>query len=132
LVGEWSGFYSSVETGRRGSILFTLKASQDTAFGDVLMIPNREDFGPTAPRPFADPSRENSHVLQINFVRCEGTAVTGWMNPYRDPDTGDTTYTTFTGTINNDELVGTFVAVGEATGNRLTGTWKVKRQSSRR
>ena len=39
LVGEWSGFYESAETGRSGSILFSLGAESDTARGDVVMIP---------------------------------------------------------------------------------------------
>src|SRR3989442_15893302 len=39
LAGEWVGDYSSVESGRSGSISFTLRAATDSAFGDVVMIP---------------------------------------------------------------------------------------------
>src|SRR5881396_280037 len=39
LIGEWSGDYSSAESGRAGSIKFTLRAAGDSAFGDVVMIP---------------------------------------------------------------------------------------------
>src|SRR5437660_3157130 len=39
LTGHWEGAYSSVETGRSGTISFTLTASRDSAFGDVVMIP---------------------------------------------------------------------------------------------
>ena len=38
-VGEWVGEYSSAETGRVGSIVFTLAAGRDTAAGDVMMVP---------------------------------------------------------------------------------------------
>jgi len=40
LTGEWAGDYSSVESGRSGSISFTLRAAGDSAFGDVVMIPS--------------------------------------------------------------------------------------------
>ena len=128
LVGEWSGYYTSVETGRQGSIEFTLKAGTDTASGDVLMIPNREDLGPSAPNRFEDPTAPRPRLLQINFVRCEGSEVTGWMNPYPDPDTGEQTYTTFTGIIHGGRLEGTYVAYVETSGRRLTGKWSVKRK----
>src|SRR5438552_2534469 len=39
LTGEWAGEYSSSESGRSGSISFTLRAAGDSAFGDVVMIP---------------------------------------------------------------------------------------------
>src|SRR5207249_10261723 len=39
LTGQWSGDYSSSESGRSGSIEFTLRAAGDTAFGDVVMVP---------------------------------------------------------------------------------------------
>src|SRR6266581_117313 len=40
LTGEWAGDYSSAESGRSGSIGFTLRAAGDSAFGDVVMIPS--------------------------------------------------------------------------------------------
>src|SRR5437879_12817164 len=39
LAGQWEGSYSSASTGRSGSISFTLSAGNDSAFGDVIMIP---------------------------------------------------------------------------------------------
>src|SRR6266496_4333197 len=39
LAGEWAGDYSSAESGRSGSISFTLRAAGDSAFGDVVMVP---------------------------------------------------------------------------------------------
>jgi len=41
LSGEWEGTYSSEQTGRSGSIMFHLKAGTDSAWGDVLMIPEQ-------------------------------------------------------------------------------------------
>jgi hypothetical protein len=128
LIGEWSGYYTSVEAGRQGAISFTLAPGRDTASGDVLMIPNRESLGPSAPDRMADPPAPGPRVLRINFVRCEGNEVTGWMSPYPDPDTGEQTFTTFTGIVKGARLEGTYVAYRELSGRRATGKWSVKRE----
>ena len=74
LTGEWAGDYSSAESGRSGSISFTLRAATDSAFGDVVMIP--AGLG----RPLMPWRGENmtgvaqaptSTVLTIRFVRVE-------------------------------------------------------------
>ncbi|MBM4186036.1 MAG: hypothetical protein FJ206_01875 [Gemmatimonadetes bacterium] len=127
LVGEWAGEYVSPETGRSGSIVFSLAAGRDTAFGDVLMVPANVDI-PAAARS-TDPTSRPPRVLQISFVRCEGNAVTGWLDPYPDPDTGENTATTFDGIIKGDKLEGTFVSYLERSGVRRTGKWSVHRKA---
>src|SRR5258705_1052040 len=72
LAGEWAGEYSSVESGRSGSITFTLRAASDSAFGDVVMIP--VGWGrPLAPcRGESTPQgagRTMTEVLPIHLVR---------------------------------------------------------------
>jgi hypothetical protein len=129
LVGEWDGDYESPDTGRHGSIVFTLRPGQDTASGDVLMIPANPE--PMAPRQMDDPAHRAPHLLQISFVRCEGGQVTGWIIPYPDPDTGEKTYTSFTGSLKADTLAGTFVAHAEQSGKRSTGTWRVVRSKAK-
>ena len=91
LEGQWDGSYSSAENGRSGSISFTLTATRDSAFGDVVMIPRglgrplqawnngAAPSGAAAPRPA---------VLTINFVRVAEGRVTGTLAPYADPETG--------------------------------------------
>src|SRR5881392_334349 len=74
LTGEWAGDYSSAESGRSGSITFTLRAAGDSAFGDVVMIPKA--WG-RALVPWAQPNAAGgnqaptSTVLTIRFVRVE-------------------------------------------------------------
>src|SRR5213594_3683134 len=85
LTGEWAGEYSSVESGRSGSISFTLRAAGDSAVGDVIMIP--AGWGrPLAPwRQDAPPSgarQPTPEVLTINFVRVQAGHVTGTLAPY--------------------------------------------------
>ncbi len=74
LTGEWAGDYSSAESGRSGSISFTLRAAGDSAFGDVVMIPKA--WG-RALVPWAQPNAAGGNqaptatVLTIRFVRVE-------------------------------------------------------------
>src|ERR1043166_5630706 len=56
LAGQWLGEYSSAETGRSGSIVFTLTSGSDTATGDVVMTPRLRGVGPTSPNNQAPPS----------------------------------------------------------------------------
>jgi hypothetical protein len=129
LVGHWVGEYSSSETGRSGSIVFTLEAGRDTASGDVLMVPaNVEMSSPTAK--IDDPGYRRPQVIKISFVRCEGNEVTGWLEPYPDPDTGEKLSTTFDGTIKGDRLQGQFVSYSEVTGQRRVGKWVVDRKKT--
>ncbi len=127
LVGHWEGEYSSTETGRVGSIVFTLVAGRDTASGDILMIPaNMETPGDVTRTP--DPTRRTPQVLKVSFVRCEGMEVTGWLDPYSDPDTGERVYTTFEGVLKGDRLEGSFTSLAELSGRRTSGKWMVKRK----
>ena len=127
LVGEWAGDFSNSETGRRGSIFFDLKAGRDTASGEVLLIPDQTQNIATAPEWKDDAWKTSTHVLQISFVRCTDGEVDGWIKPYPDPDSGELTHTEFTGLIVRDTLRGRFVAVGEGTGKRRSGTWTAVR-----
>jgi hypothetical protein len=129
LVGRWEGEYSSRETGRVGSIVFTLRPGRDTATGDILMIPQSADMPPATPRD-GDPTRRPPQLLQLSFVRCEGNEVTGWIKPYPDPDTGERVSTTFEGVLEGDRIAGTFVSRLELSGRQTSGTWEVRRRSA--
>ena len=127
LVGEWSGEFSSAQTGRFGSIFFRLEAGRDTATGDVVLIPDRTYNVPTAPEWNEHPWSTSAHVLEISFVRCTDGEVDGWIKPYRNPDTGELTHTEFTGVIVGDSLKGTFVTRGQNASKGTSGTWAVVR-----
>jgi len=129
LVGEWSGDYSSPQSGRKGTIMFHLHTGQDTASGEVVMLPWQSEPRATAPERVDEPwwRAPATQVLSISFVRCEGNEVSGWLDPYPDPESGDHTYTTFTGIISGDELRGTYVSWVEKTGRRTEGTWSARR-----
>lgn len=131
LNGRWEGNYSSEETGRSGSIVFTLVAGSDTATGDVLMVPSNTRV-PLQPAPRAKPSQQQNlaspEVLTIRFVRFKGNEVRGELVPYRAPDCDCTLETTFTGTLKGDRIEGVFTTFGGPGPAPSTGRWQVWRK----
>ncbi|HWC72354.1 MAG TPA: hypothetical protein VG454_00355 [Gemmatimonadales bacterium] len=135
LIGEWSGAYSSAESGRAGSITFTLRSAGDSAFGDVVMVPNATGVPLTPWRspenPTAQPSGANqapaSKVLTIRFVRVEQGKVSGTLDPYADPQTGSRLLTTFSGELKGDSISGSYTT-RLASGATQTGHWSVERR----
>jgi len=132
LTGEWVGDYSSAESGRSGSVSFTLRAAGDTAFGDVVMVPAawghalvpwREPNGPGA----AANQAAASTVLTIRFVRVERGHVSGTLDPYADPQTGERLLTTFSGELNGNAIAGTYTT-RLPNGGSQTGRWTVRRR----
>jgi hypothetical protein len=130
LTGEWAGDYSSAESGRSGSISFTLRAAGDSAFGDVVMIPSA--WGrPLAPWREQNATGSNqapaSTVLTIRFVRVEHGHVSGTLDPYADPQTGARLLTTFSGELSGKTITGTYTT-RLPSGDTQTGRWTVQRR----
>lgn len=128
LAGDWEGTYSSVETGRSGSITFALIAGTDSATGDVWMdtpqsqeIQTQDRMRPSAPRP------HTSEALRIAFVRSAQGRVSGKLEPYRDPVTGEPLVTVFQGRLRGDEFRGTYLTRNESSGRVARGEWRVRR-----
>ena len=133
LTGHWEGAYSSVETGRSGTISFTLTASRDSAFGDVVMIPHGlgrplQTWNKSAPS--AGAASPRSSVLTINFVRVAQGRVTGRLAPYADPETGVQLFTAFEGQLRGDVIEGTYTTRAARSRDNQTGQWKVTRARS--
>ncbi len=130
LAGQWVGDYSSVESGRSGSITFTLRAATDSAFGDVIMVP--AGLG----RPLMPWRGENiaggmqalpSTLLTIRFVRVEQGRVSGTLDPYADPQTGERLLTTFRGELKGNTIAGRYTT-RLPSGASQTGQWTVQRR----
>ena len=68
-----------------------------------------------------------SQVLTISFVRVAGPVVTGTLAPYRDPECSCVVVTTFSGTLGENVIEGTFTTRGLPGGSEPTGRWRVKR-----
>ncbi|GMV09226.1 MAG: hypothetical protein AMXMBFR55_09600 [Gemmatimonadota bacterium] len=130
LAGEWTGEYTSVETGRSGSITFTLRAGSDTAFGDVVMIPRALAPLPTAPRAPSGMTPTSPKVLSISFVRISANVVSGTLEPYPSPDCGCTLSTVFRGTLAGDRIEGTFTSThSDPMAPAQQGRWWATRKS---
>ncbi|MFL5488141.1 MAG: hypothetical protein ACJ8AJ_06610 [Gemmatimonadaceae bacterium] len=130
LVGEWRGSYSSAETGRRGTIAFTLRAGEGSASGNVVMIPRADSLLTAAEREaVTNVSSAERTVLKIHFVRKEGGNLNGTLDPYRDPDCDCPVTTTFQGAFRDARTIeGTFTTVPSTPGRSVTGgKWQVTR-----
>lgn len=131
LAGEWVGEYSSVETGRNGSIVFHLIAGTDSAHGDVLMSAGMMRAQPSMPQtgqpggPMPVPQ-----AIAISFVRIAGGRVSGRLAPYTDPDCQCPMSTVFEGRLNGNVLEGTYTSRREGNASELRGRWRVTRQGS--
>jgi hypothetical protein len=128
LSGTWNGEYSSLQSGRSGSISFTIKAGKDTAYGDVVMTPtsgqplraaDADSRGHVEHSQFAD-------VLRVTFVRVIGGMIEGSLEPYVAPDCKCVVTTVFQGVLKGDSIDGTYVTHG-AMGLRQEGNWSVQR-----
>jgi len=132
LDGEWEGQYSSVETGRSGSIFFHIVPGTDSSHGDVLMDPavlgiRRAAGDPTA---VGQPAVRPGQAIGITFVRVAGGRVTGRLDPYTDPDCNCPLYTTFEGALKGDTLAGTYSSHHETGGYTQHGEWRVVRKKA--
>jgi hypothetical protein len=128
LTGEWTGEYSSVESGRNGSIEFNLVAGADSATGQVIMTPRwlaHPGGGNVQPGPTTQPMAQ---PLSISFVRVSGGQVSGALEPYPDPSCGCTLHTTFVGRLQGDTLQGTYSSTHEQTRDVQKGRWRVVRK----
>jgi len=134
LVGRWEGEYSSVQTGRSGSIVFEFKKGETQGHGDVLMWP-KGSKAPIAPSPTGQLSEEQlrtmPQMLAISFVEATGGYLTGTMDPYIDPDCQCEVRTTFAGSIDGDQIVGQFtIERWDKKGTPAKGTFKAQRKKT--
>lgn len=128
LAGRWDGEFWSDESGRRGALLFTIRAGVDTALGDVVLTP-----GTTEPVLAAD-AREPQHlrhsrapeVLRVTFVAVQGDMIRGQIEPYIAPDCKCVVVTEFLGRVVGDTLSGRYDTRGPAV--RQEGRWIMRRQ----
>ena len=130
LVGVWRGDYTSPQTGRTGTIGFTLRAGESFAAGNVVMIPKPDSLlTPEERELFSDTPPSGRAVLKFNYLRKEGNNVTGTLDPYRAPDCDCIVNTTFYGVFKDERtLEGTFTNVPTKAGSTIsTGTWKATR-----
>src|SRR5258708_11422336 len=104
LAGEWEGQYSSVETGRSGSIFFHIAPGTDSSHGDVLMDPAVIGLRRAAGDPAAvgQPAVRPGQAIGITFVRVTGGRGSRRLDPHTHPHCQSPLYPTLEGTPNGD------------------------------
>lgn len=133
LVGEWTGEYHSVETGRSGSIWFKLEAGRDTALGDVVMVPVGAVASHNAPMGAEQhmAAARQSQALTIRFVRVSGGLVTGTIDLYPSPDCECVLLTRFEGEQKGNRISGSFTIHHSGHDSApQKGTWWVERKKT--
>jgi hypothetical protein len=130
MAGEWTGEYTSAETGRSGPIRFELTAGEDHVHGQVFLF---ADPAEPSPHP-ADPAvpREpgsRTEPLAIRFIAVEEGQVSGTLEPYSDPECERCIISTvFTGKVRGKVIEGTYTSEGGNGGTPRHGTWRVERR----
>jgi hypothetical protein len=127
LAGRWDGEFFSDESRRNGSLLFTIRAGTDTAFGDVVLTPT--SFDPVVAADAKDPVHlrhsRAPEVLRIHFVTVRERVIQGEIEPYIAPDCKCVVVTEFLGTVSGDLIEGTYTTRGS--GIRQEGRWSMRR-----
>jgi hypothetical protein len=115
VKGDWSGEYSSPDTGRSGFISFKLDLGHSTGEGQVEMnVP-----GELQPRP-----------LRIASMHVSGNEVRGRLARYTDPGCNCAVDTEFVGIVTGGTIDGTFTT--KPAGRDLVaagGTWHAERKN---
>jgi hypothetical protein len=131
LAGNWAGEYvgdSAFDPG--GSILFSLQAGDERAYGDVLMTRRGanhayERYDPEHP---AGRSLGQAQSLSISIVRTKDGQVSGELEPYWDFDRERQAYTVFHGSVRGNVIEGTYETRFRGALIRRTGKWRVVRR----
>jgi hypothetical protein len=128
LTGRWEGDFKGTQTGRTGSITFSLQASGDSATGEVTMEDPLHQY---VIRPADTPDQHSLHaskpqVLFIRFVGVRDGSIYGHLEPYVAPDCDCVVSTGFTGYLRGDTVSGTYYT--EAQTVLQHGVWRVIRQ----
>lgn len=132
LAGAWEGSYEATDGRRQGVIDFRLRAGSDTAYGDVMMVPQGQDQAVTPDDRSTQAVREGavSRLLSIRFVQIAGGELSGELDPYRDPDCGCVVHTVFRGRLVADTLKGRYGSRDQDGTPTRDGRWRVVRKPS--
>jgi hypothetical protein len=133
LVGDWVGEYNSRETGRSGSIAFSMASEKDTAYCDVVMMPKVHNVR-VIPQDHPEvPSVKSEGMMQplrVRFIRLGDGRLNGTLDSYTDPECNCKVTTTFEGRFTDGKTIkGTYVTQGSGLPRTNTGEWKVVRQT---
>jgi hypothetical protein len=106
LAGDWEGDYKGIESGRSGTVKFSLQLGRHVAEGEVFM--------------------NNATPLKIEFIAVKAGQVKGTIAPYTDPNCSCQVETSFLGNVTGDQITGSFET--KVSGQVQTGSWSVTRK----
>ena len=128
LVGQWKGDFHNVELGRQGTIAFTLSSREEKAVGEIVLMPTNAAGDTATTSSQRGDARGARQVLQISFIRLEGDAVVGRIEPYVNQSCNCRVTSTFRGALQGNVIEGTYIVLGaDDPSVRFNGNWKVTR-----
>ena len=129
LTGVWEGEFATSIPEKYGSIFITITATQDTAFGEVVL----SWHAPHTPQIIGEHSNaleghtRVTQVIKIVEIFFKNGNIGGLIEPYREPKAGYLVTTQFQGRLSKDTMKGTFQSNVKDTRESYTGNWKVTR-----
>ena len=132
LAGEWHGEYSG-PSGRSGGISFTLRATDTSAIGQVVMSPDPVG-GINSPATSSTSAERAARMvtaprLSVTFIRVAGDSVRGTLEPYEDPECRCQVATSFEGVHRGRVIEGDYRTYGANLGTTRVGRWRVERRA---
>jgi hypothetical protein len=129
LAGIWDGEFIGNESDRSGTIHFELEAGQDSAYGDVLIMPRQWLQAGRISGSQRAPAPKLPELIRINFVYITDNFVRGTLEEYYDSLCGCTLTTVFDGTLTGNEIKGSYETRYPQGAVAFYGTWTVRRVS---
>ena len=137
LVGDWRGDYVADGPGaRHGSLTFTLVSGTSDAYGTITMSAAGADraFERYRSEQIVSTSTDTAPRVElpaVQFVRLEGSNVSGTIDAYIDPECQCPAIMTLAGELRGDTIDGTFRATYDGRKPDLTGKWSVRRGTTK-
>jgi hypothetical protein len=136
LVGEWRGDYVANDpSGTHGTLAFALAAGNSDAHGTLTINAAGADRAFERYRSeqivfSTEDATPGPDLPAIQFVRLEGSTVSGTVDAFVDPACQCSAIMTLSGKLQGDTIAGTFRATYNAQRPDLTGKWMVKRAAA--
>jgi len=136
-VGDWRGDYVADSSGApHGSLSFGLVAGNNDAHGSLSINAAGADRAYERYRSESSVSSADTtpHVElpAIQFVRLQGSLVSGTIDAYVDPECQCPAIMTLRGKLDGDTIDGTFRATYDGRKPDMTGKWSAKRATTTR
>lgn len=130
FAGRWEGTYASDESGRAGTVVFSVDPAAGGARGEIIMIPRGWGQPLTKANGLDSDDRPDLlRALRFSRMSLDQDRVAGTLEPYRDPDCGCDLETSFVGRLRDGAIEGTYRSRPLDGSPETAGVWRVERKN---